>query len=236
MMSLVHTGRRKYGLAVAVAISVAMIAGIGPASAAAEFPEFAPLEKNAATLSGGEVTFEAKEGLVPVHCTKVTAGVELLNVKEFTSGKIILTGCTAVLSGSCTSEGAAKGEIITSAVKMRLAYIAKTSKEVGLVINYAKSGEVLTLANFKCEKTLTKATLRGPVIARLTPVNTFTQSFALGLKGSKGVQEVTQYESEGGGKVTAFPEASFNGGTFKQADFNIPTLELHWIKNCEIVA
>jgi hypothetical protein len=232
MRSTSTSRRTSVGVVLAAVLAVCAIVA---ASASAARPEYTPLEKNAFNLAGGEVTLEASGGIVPIHCKKASGPVEILNVKEFV-GTIALTECSATLAGACTTKGAAKGEIVAKGIHMRLAYTAKATHEVGLVINPQSTGEPTTLFAFACEHIVAEAKLRGAAIAKLTPINTMTKVFTLGLKGASGLQELTQYENESGVKVTASSEMSFNGGTFTAADVNAATLELQGIKFSEIVA
>jgi hypothetical protein len=235
MQFMLMNGRRRR-MVVAFA-GVLAISGIIASSALAALPEYTSLLKNSFTLTGAEVTLEQSGGITGLHCKKVTGPYELLNVKEFT-GKIAFKECSAALAGSCTTPGAAEGEITTNTgIVMRLAYLSKAIHEVGLIINYNYKSpkEALTFATFKCKKFLTEAVVRGPMVAKLTPINESTRDLIVGLAGSGGSQKITQYENESGEKVTASPEMSINEGSFKAADLNAGSLELQGLNAFTIV-
>lgn len=232
-MRSVFTGKRRHGLGVALA-AMLTIGAIAATSASAAFPEYAPLSPNAFTLTSGEMIFEQSGGLTGIHCKKANGAFSLIDVKEF-KGSIAFKECSALLAGSCASEGAAEGEIIAPNVPLRLEYLSKASHEVGIILNYKSSGEAVALTSFKCKKLLTKATLRGPLVAKMTPINTLTRNYTFGLKGSGGLQELIEYEKEGGSKVTAFPEMTINGGAYKAADLNAENLEFQGNNSFEIV-
>ncbi|HTA14843.1 MAG TPA: hypothetical protein VK781_08305 [Solirubrobacteraceae bacterium] len=232
-MRSVFTGRRRHSLGIALA-TMLTIGVIAAASASAAFPEYSPLGRNSFTLTSGEMTFEQMGGLTGIHCKKASGGFVLLNVKEF-KGNIAFKECSALAAGSCASEGAAEGEIVAPNVPLRLEYLSKATHEVAIILNYNSSGEAGALTSFKCKTALTKATVRGPLVAKLTPINTLTTNYTFGLKGSGGLQELIEYEKEGGSKVTAFPEMTINGGAYKAADLNAINLEFQGSSSFRIV-
>jgi hypothetical protein len=211
----------RFGLLLAVALATA---GITAASASAALPELEYTLPNAFTISGGETTLETGGTRSPVHCASATGSGEMKNQKEITS-YLKLKECTFKISGitgKCTSAGAAAGEIVTKTMVTELVYLAKATHEAGFVFDYL--GKNATIASFKCGGE--EATVRGELVSRVTPVNTKTTSFTVGLKGAKGVQEYTGYEGSAGEKLTASPFEEGVKGVFETADANATGLAI----------
>jgi len=210
----------RFGLLLAVALATA---GIAAASASAALPEMEYTLPNVFTFSSGETTLETG-GSAAVRCGSATGSGEMGNQKEITS-YLKLKECTTKLAGfavKCSSAGAATGEIVTKTMATRLVYLSKTNHEAGFVFDYL--GKNATIATFKCVSV--ELTARGELVSKVTPVNTLTRTFTVGLKGAKGAQEYTHYEGSAGEKLTASPFEEVIAGTAESADANATGLAI----------
>lgn len=95
----------------------------------------------------------------------------------------------------------------TRHLKGRVAYLSKATKSVGLLLEPEVAGEPV----FTCESESVPVTVKGSVIAPITPVNTRTTSFHARYAQSSGVQEIRKFEGE---EALHNLEWSFSGGPF----------------------
>ena len=175
-------------------------------------PAFNPAKGTSAfpislTASGGETTWHV-EGLA-IKCTGETASGKLTGGKE---GRLTekLTGCKA---GGKECGNVKEGQIETKELKVALAYTypernGAEGREAGFVLSPA-SGEVL--AEFTCPTLKTTFSVKGSVIAVVTPLQVRTKTLTLTIKQTNYVQEPSAYEGEGGGKVSASETCLING-------------------------
>jgi hypothetical protein len=193
-------------------LAITMLCLFSTASASAlTFPYFNPFNHTPSTLTGGEVTLESATFLAPVKCTSLGGQYTATSVHEGTA-TIALKGCSAPpFEGTCATSGAAAGEItVTPKLPMLLAYLSKATHEAAMVLNYHKSGEISTFAKFTCEGG--NYTARGSLVAKLTPIHTWTTKYQLILKSAAIKQEFTKYQIEvGGGAVEEFTTQFFIG-------------------------
>jgi hypothetical protein len=215
-----------------VLVLAVMTAGVAAASASAVLPKYVLTRADRIAPNGIAMTIEtptpAKEELFQVGnvtCSTTLGEIEgegLQSVK-FT-GHLTFTGCkgTSKGAGSCHSVGAGFGDITTNNMTMYLVYLSKATKEVGLVLNYTKTGEAATLESFECEVTgiWQKITVRGTALAKMTPINQKTSKFTVALTGSKGVPTLTKYENEKGEKFTTKLETQRGTGAWEGSDLN----------------
>jgi hypothetical protein len=229
MRSSIKISGRKLGVALALMVAAMSVA---TASASAQTPEFGFEFPEAATYSGGQVVFEGTRS-ISVKCETIAGTTSLTGFKQFSSA-LTLKGCGASFFGipaKCSSAGAIEGEVVANTVNARLEYISKAAHEVALILN--SGGKNSTIAAFRCGGE--EETLRGEVVARITPVKTLTTRFPLAFNGAKGVQELTQYESEKGEKVTVSPlELGTNGG-FEKSSLKSTGLALVFSKSADIL-
>jgi hypothetical protein len=228
--SIGKIGRR---LSVFVVFALAMT-GATAASAGATVPMWEFTFPEVMIPSGGQAVIEGP-GIV-LTCTSTSGSGE---VSGFRSNLQTLrfTGCTAKIGeipvGKCSSAGLAEGEITTKSLVATLEYISKASHEVGLIFNHG--GGTSTVASFKCPGT--SASIRGEFMAKITPIKTLTAEFPLALNGTKGVQELTQFENEKGEKVTLSTLGiELNEGAFKNASIGTTGLVLKLSKQARIQA
>jgi hypothetical protein len=195
-------------------VAVFAVGAVASASASAELPVFETAATGLTYLGKtGEVTMQTTEthtkGLV-LHCKASTNKGEFSESHSFKSfAKVIITytGCTIHEKTfgelSCTSKGAATGEIISNDLKATLIYTNKAAKEVGLVFKPEEAGGAL--AEYKCGGLVGSVKLTGAVITKLPneQVGKSRLSFTWDYRQKGGIQEPTAYE-EGTTKVSAF--------------------------------
>lgn len=230
MRSSMRGSGRKLGGALALVIAAMSVA---TASASATLPELSYTLPEAISYSGGQMAFEGSTS-TSVKCETVAGTTELSGFKQISS-TLKLKGCNLSFFGipaKCSSAGAAEGEVVAKTVNARLEYISKAAHEVALILNYG--GKNSTIAAFKCGSE--EEAIRGEVIAKITPIKTLTASFAIAFKGSKGTQELTQYENEKGEKMAVSSLELGTGGTFEKSSLNSTGLSLVLSKQAEIKA
>jgi hypothetical protein len=180
------------------------------ASASAALPEFTgPFSKPFSSKSGAS-RFRAVSGK-RVRCTADT------NVGEITgpqtgSVTITFTGC-ALKKVPCNTPGSGSGEIVTPVLAMKVGYINKVAKIVGVDLTEPAGGPFLV---FSCTSG-TRVALLGSVIGRVVPVNKLvipSKTFQLNFVQAGGFQNVTKLE----GEPVDTLEMSFNG-PFETAGF-----------------
>lgn len=225
----------------ALAVSAAMlVSGVAAASASADAPEYTPAG-NTFILHGGAARFE---GGPEVACERVEGAMTLESWWNWRD-TLTFTGCKLASIAKCWSEGAKAGEISTTGNILQLVYL-RGGKEVGVIFNYdSEPGHAQTWFTFSCgPKTdpLVTDTVRGSVIAKLTPVDTLTKTFTLELKASKEKQEITEYESlenhnePGTGELLkAGLENSANDASYKGLALTISPLEIAMEYEGEII-
>jgi hypothetical protein len=188
------------GLAALAAMAVMALVGAGTASASqpkAE-PEGGTFPVSF-TGSGGAGTLEtvSESGKVrTVTCTGNTSSGEVNSATTVKKVNVKFTGCTT--SGpfgnnwTCTSSGAASGEVVTVALKGTLYYVKAGSSESGILLE-PESGS--TFASFTCKGIFLSETLTvsGAVVGKLTPLNSLTSSFTLTFTQTAGVQSPESY-------------------------------------------
>jgi hypothetical protein len=194
------------GLALAAVFAVSALVAT---SAMAVLPEIE-------IISGPQTLKSAKKAESPNDLLETTSGkkVECTNdastsklgaspTKELKEVKVTFTGCTSSF-GTCTSSGAASGEIKVNELIGTVGYINKTTtpKEVGVSLTPVVSGGLF--AEFKCGIATVKVGEKAgsgsgdSVIGKLTPVETATAKVNLVFSQSVGKQIPEKFE--GGAK------------------------------------
>jgi hypothetical protein len=180
--------------------------GIAAASASA-LPEFtSPFPKPFRSTSKKSVLETV--GKTKVTCKGDTNTGEIINPTTLTV-TITFTGCESK-KFTCTSPGAAVGDIVTKLLVGRLGYIHAPKKEVGLDLS-ADGG---TITQFQCGNLV--VVVRGSVIGRITPVNKVVSApgvLTLRFAQKGGKQAITKFE---GGPPDVL-ESSINGGPFEES-------------------
>jgi hypothetical protein len=229
---------KRLGGALALALTMSAVAA---ASAFATAPELVVKSVTNIQSQGGSITLET--GAASIKCAGAAGIIEnsgYLELKEFTNS-YTFRECKGTVKGrtaeNCTTAGSPGGTIKTNTIKSRLFYLSKATKEVGLLLNYKPSGEVATFETFSCSVIgfQTKVTVRGTVLAKMSPINTLIKQFALTLAGSKGIPTLKEYENESGVKVAAKLESQYSNtletSPWEAANFNSSSLE--WVMSNE---
>jgi hypothetical protein len=173
-----------------------MTAGAASASAQ-QFPYFNPFNETPTALSSGGFTIEGNYLLVPLKCSSMSGTYVPENQHEGPAN-ITLKGCAegAEFGGpACTTSGFSAGEI-NAKIRLLLSYLSKEKHEAAIVLNYHKTEELAIFAKFSCGSN--SYNLRGSVVSKITPVNTFSGNYELILKSSANKQEFTKYQIETG--------------------------------------
>ncbi len=200
----------------AALVAVCAVGAVLSGSALAALPTFVttafPLNYAG---SSGEVTLQTTEshvkGDLTVHCSASRQSGEIaegLSFKSFVKVHIKYTGCkVGTTTTSCTTAGAAAGEVLTSALQATLVYTSKAAKEVGLVFKPEAVGG--PVAEYTCG--LFKVKLTGAVVSQLGSgqVGKLKTSFAWNYRQKAGIQEPAGYE-EGATKVSAFLTSAYS--------------------------
>lgn len=176
-------------------------------SASAALPEFsAPFSKTFTSTSKTSVLETV--GGVAVTCTADTNSGEITG-PQTGSMSIVFTGCK-LGKVPCNTPGAAPGVIATATLSMKMNYINKAKKEVGIDLLEAAGAPFLS---YGCGPVL-RGTVIGSVIGRITPINklvTPPEKFILKFAQAIGVQKPVKLE----GAPVDVLETSF-GGPFEQ--------------------
>jgi len=185
---------------VVLATFVAGIAKPRPASAA-ELPAFS-VETRFTGTSGTEV-FETVSG------TKITCRKSTMELTSATSR----SGAFHFVDKECTSSSiTCSGLGDTEGVLLMLGewqFVERNEEHALLLLsineNHASCGGLVLVV------------VKGKVLAAITPIGESTKSYELGLKQSKGHQEIAEYETETGELVRDDILISTNEGAFSEA-------------------
>jgi hypothetical protein len=193
--------RRLRGAGFCVATVVAV--GAATASASAALPEFTgPFPKAFTSTSKG-----SRLETVGGNKTKCAADTNFGEISGPQTGSmtIIFTGCK-LNKVPCNTPGTVPGTIATNALSMKIYYINKAKKQVGIDLVEATGAPFL---EYGCGSA-TFVTVQGSVIGKVTPVNklvTPSNVFKLRFAQSLGVQKISNLE---GGPLDVL-ESSFGG-------------------------
>ncbi len=144
-------------------------------------------------------TFKTNAGLLETVSGIKVKCLENIYSGEYTGSKtatvnLRLYGCepTNRIGIKCQSQAAQPGEIVFDTLEGQLGYIARgTAPAVGMALTPA-AGEAPYVAQFHCGEVA--IALTGAVIARYTPVNTMTTTFAVSFAETKGKQTPEAFE------------------------------------------
>jgi hypothetical protein len=169
-------------------VAVFAVSAVVAASASAALPEFSGPFPKPFTSKSGKVYVETV-GKLRTTCTAGTNGGKVTGPK---TGIVTIrfTGCKA-LSYTCTTKGAAVGEIVSN-LRSTLGYINKAKKEVGIALESATGAP---FAEFTCGPANVVGT--GSAIGKLTPINKRVKAgkpFILKFTQANGKQRPTKLE------------------------------------------
>jgi hypothetical protein len=188
--------------------AMTLTSAVATTTASAALPEFSgPFSKTFTSTSG-------KTLLETVGKAKLVCGADT-NLGEITGPqtgvvKIKFTKC-AVKSIPCNTPGLPAGEIATTILAIKLGYINKAKKEVGMDLLSATGAPVM---EFMCGSAL-RGLVIGSVIGRVTPINKPVvppKTFLLKFTQALGVQKPVKLE----GQPKDVLETSF-GGPFEES-------------------
>ncbi len=191
---------RIWGLCLAAALTLS-----AAASASAALPEFSgPFPKPFGSKSGKAVLETVKKATVT--CAADTNTGQVTGPK---AGTVVITFTGCAIPGARCSNTGTPGKIVTNTLVLRLGYISKAKKEVGvdllngnLIVEFACGGVVVQV--------------KGSVIGRITPINKPVvppKGYTLKFTQAGGKQKVQNLEAEP--KDT--PETAFGGGPFEES-------------------
>ncbi len=126
-----------------------------------------------------------------VVCHDESGSGEYLGTKEIASFTIKLTGCEFE-GAKCSSTGAGAGEVVTSPLDGALGWIEREDDEVGVALSPASEGNMIEAM---CGSTA--LTVRGAVIAEISPVDNMSASLKVKMTETKGEQEPEHFDGEG---------------------------------------
>jgi hypothetical protein len=171
------------------------------------------------------VSLEGSLSFAKINLTSTVAHIACEGLKSkgsITSAKALsltleLKDCVRA-GEKCNTEGAEAGLVVLP-WNATLVYIDKAKKEVGVLLELAKT----TIIKCGVEPREVEVKAKGSLIVPVTPVNTKTSKVDLAtLKGNgEGKQEVTEYESEIGEVEKAKLEVTA-GGTTAQGAVEVP--------------
>jgi hypothetical protein len=198
-------------------VAVFALSATAAATASAALPEFsgATFPVNYAMTISHEVRFSSKEEFVHITCERGGAEGQITGAKTLTA-KFRFNGCKATGVGgavTCTTKGAASGEIRSETVQGAPVYTSKASKEVGIDFNIYEPKKLLlpTFADFSCGESAVQS--RNGMIVPVTSLNKLATSYALNFKvDASGVQTPAQYENEAGEKIRNALGITWPGG------------------------
>lgn len=185
--------RSRFGSMLAALAAVLAFAAVASASASAELPEFHFLKFPAKfTGTGGQVSFKEASGTYKCKATSISGSV--VGPKELSGVVIKFNGKGEGGEAGCSSfffQTEHGEEWWTKELTGRIAYLSKTSKEVGLLLQPVAEPVA------KGSHASSTATIKGSVIAPITPVNTITQNFTLTYQeGEQHKEQWTHFEGE----------------------------------------
>ncbi|MBA3865970.1 MAG: hypothetical protein H0X42_06440 [Solirubrobacterales bacterium] len=209
------------------------------ASASAAKPEFVLKSGTfpvGFTSTSGEGTLETVGG-TQVKCTADTNTGKILNAKD-DEVTVTFTGCKA-FGFTCTTAGQSSGTIKTKLLKSKLVYNVGKTKVLDLLYPATEAfppkpgsaGGVV--AEFTCGGFI-NVVVRGAVLGQFPTTNVFLHSTSLVLKQTKGVQEFTQYVTEGGETKEAYLESNSGSGFEKAGETTTDTITLEGTREVKI--
>lgn len=180
------------GILLGLALALAALASMSTAAASAySGPTIEPAENWPQSIEGGTAYFELP--YTGMKCTTVKGRFYLEGFNEWGSLDLTFQGCREMLlDQTCSSEGAAAGEVRFEGMEGRLVYLSREHHEAGFRMSPEDS-------RFTCTRGAheTHFVISGEVLAKFTPVDEQTTDFSLALKSPGGKQEFTTYELEG---------------------------------------
>lgn len=175
-------------------VALCALGAVAAASASAALPEFHYLKfPTSFTGAGGEMFFKETGGTYKCKATSISGTIS--GPKELSGVVIKFNGKKEGGEGGCTEflfQSEHGEEWWTKELKGRIAYLSSTSKEVGLLLEPVAE-PIAKGIHFS----VSAATIKGSVIAPITPVNKGEREFTLQYQqGGEHVQQWTHFEGE----------------------------------------
>lgn len=173
------------------ALCVVAVLAASTATASAVLPEFTGPFPKTFTVSSKANLLETVGG-AKTKCTSDSAFGELTG-PQTGSMKLTFSGCK-LNKVPCNTPGATPGTIATNLLSMKIDYINKAKKQVGIDLVEAAGAMFL---EYGCGSA-TSVEVRGSVIGRVAPINklvTPSESFKLSFAQKLGVQKFPKLEA-----------------------------------------
>jgi hypothetical protein len=198
---------KSIGLVVLAALALTAIAGASLASASE--PQAESTFPNKFTGHGGTgQLFVTPEPDLPIHCTGSTSKGEITSATTAANVQVTFSGCKGPLGVNCHSAGEGTGGITTNVLHGTIVYLETNSSRAGILLKPATEGG--NFASFTCTSIFgnTNISVKGQVLAELTPVNTTTKEFVLHFsQASKGHPLPASYLAPAGCAHTSTTDA-----------------------------
>ena len=170
-------------------------------------------------LQGG-FTLSAKTASVETVGHRIVSCVSAGGQGSYTgpresSWQLTFSGCE-LSAQKCTSAGAASGELRSATLAATLGWEQRPLKTVAMLLKPEQDGAAML--TMQCGTSTVE--VRGGVVVPLKSGSMFS-SQTVKLAGTKGVQELSQYETPGGQTVSASLEASSAAGGFERAALKV---------------
>jgi hypothetical protein len=206
-------------------LAAVAVCAFGAASAQAALPEFGGSLPSAITSSSTTPSFENKGGTLIIKCATSKGKGEVAGAKTASFDELF-EKCKATIFGipvaSCKS--------LTSTVAESI--LAKGKTTLGYALGTLTVLAALTIEEIHIECGSELIQVRGCVLALATPL-ALGSAGKLVMKGTKGVQEFTDYTTDAGATQGCKLESSLNGGAFEASD-QVQTATLAFGKQVEI--
>jgi hypothetical protein len=176
----------------AVLVAVLALGALAAASASAALPEFkVPGAKYPVSFTGTSTAVHLQEnGGGSYTCTSSSIAGEITGPKEV--GKVVMKFAGALGCGGFCQQTGHEGSWETKELKGRIAYLAKTGKKVGLLL------EAATEPVATCPRTggtqIWK--IEGSLIGEIGPVLRSTKAYVLAYEKSGATQALRHFEGE----------------------------------------
>jgi hypothetical protein len=145
------------------------------------------------TVSAGATAFETASGS-KLTCTKGTGSGEYSGTKSSTLTLKLASCKFSGVKGTCHSEGATAGEIVTSPLTGKLGFIEDRVVEGNEVLNVGMDISAPSVLSAECGTQ--KVAVSGSAIGVFTPTNTMSKSFVVTFTQASGAQQPQSFEEE----------------------------------------
>ncbi len=166
------------------------------------------LLQNGFSLAGKTASIETVAHRV-ISCTSAGGQGTYTGPRE-SSWQLTFAGCE-LSAQKCTTAGAASGELRSAALAGTLVWEQRASKSVALLLSPERSGALLAM---QCGSSTVE--VKGGVVVPVKSASMLS-SQTIKFAATKGVQEVSEYETAAGQTASAYLEASAATAGFERA-------------------